>query len=268
MTTEHPHTPFDENAALEELERLREQIRLARARREQKVEEFEAWVRTNRNAARAERIAAIEQETASAASASGARAANRASDHRAQTSAAAAARQQPGARGDSEWKRLQETRPAISWQQTIAPWLTRNAAYYAAGAVAIGAIALALIWSDSGSREPQSAAGTPAAAAAGPSAPSSGSEGTGSAAPAGPARALEIELNTTRPVWMRVIVDGERRVEREVSAGQRLTFGADRAIVLRVGDGGGVRLKVGGRDEGFLGRDGQIAARTLTAKQP
>ncbi len=67
---------------------------------------------------------------------------------------------------------------------------------------------------------------------------------------------------------MRVTVDGDRRVEREVPAGQRLAFGADRAIVLRVGDGGGVRLKVGGRDEGPLGRDGQIAVRTLTAKQP
>ena len=63
---------------------------------------------------------------------------------------------------------------------------------------------------------------------------------------------------------MRVTVDGERRVEREVPAGQRLPFGADRVIVRRVGGRGGVHLAVSGKDQGLLGRDGQIAVRTLT----
>jgi hypothetical protein len=62
---------------------------------------------------------------------------------------------------------------------------------------------------------------------------------------------------------MRVTVDGERKVEREVPGGQRLTFGADKAILVRAGDGGGVRLAVGGKDQGLLGRDGQIAVRTF-----
>jgi hypothetical protein len=82
----------------------------------------------------------------------------------------------------------------------------------------------------------------------------------------GPARALSIELVTTRPVWMRVTADDRRTLEREVPAGQRIPVEADRSILIRAGDGGAVRLIVKGQDQGVLGRDGQIANRSLAAQ--
>lgn len=264
MTNENSQNTFDEHAALEELERLREQIRMARARREQKVEEFDAWVRTNRNVARAERIAALEQEASSIASSGAVRSADRGSEPRTQSSAAAAAGQPNAARIDSEWSPPQARRTTSSWRRNVNPSWPRPAAYYAGGAAAIVFIVLVVMWSTGVKEQPPATVSAPTAAAPDPAASNSPPAG-GGAVPAA-ARPLEIELTTTRPVWMRVTVDGERRLEREVPAEQRLTFGADQAIVLRVGDGGGVRLKVGGRDEGLLGRDGQIAVRTLTVK--
>ena len=76
------------------------------------------------------------------------------------------------------------------------------------------------------------------------------------AAPAVPARAVRVELTTIRPVWMRVIVDGRRAIEREVAAGEALAFEADTRVVVRVGDAGGVSATLNGTAHGPLGRDG------------
>ncbi len=77
--------------------------------------------------------------------------------------------------------------------------------------------------------------------------------GPGSAAPARP---VQVTLDTIRPVWIRVTVDGSRALEREVLAGEHLSFGGDRAVVVRVGDAGGVRASMNGVDRGPLGKDG------------
>jgi hypothetical protein len=55
---------------------------------------------------------------------------------------------------------------------------------------------------------------------------------------------------------MRVTVDGVRTLERELPAGQTLSFGGERAVVVRAGDAGGVRATMNGVDRGPLGRDG------------
>jgi hypothetical protein len=65
-----------------------------------------------------------------------------------------------------------------------------------------------------------------------------------------------VTLDTIRPVWIRVIVDGSPALEREVPAGEHLSFGGDRAVVVRAGDAGGVRASMNGVDRGPLGRDG------------
>jgi len=81
-----------------------------------------------------------------------------------------------------------------------------------------------------------------------------------SAAPAAPAtvstRAVRVTLDTIRPVWMRVMVDGTRAIEREVAANEHFAYEGDTAIVVRVGDAGGVRAAFNGEDRGPLGRDG------------
>ena len=65
-------------------------------------------------------------------------------------------------------------------------------------------------------------------------------------------------------MWARITVDGKRAFEREFPANQRLPLGADRTITVRAGDAGAIRLIVDGRDQGVLGKDGQVYNRTFT----
>ena len=76
------------------------------------------------------------------------------------------------------------------------------------------------------------------------------------AAPAEPVKAIRVTLETIRPVWLRVIVDGARAFEGELPAGEKLVVEGDRAVVVRAGDAGGVRATLNGVDRGPLGRDG------------
>lgn len=77
-----------------------------------------------------------------------------------------------------------------------------------------------------------------------------------------PAAPVQIEVTTVRRVWMRVIVDGERVVEREVPAGQQLRYSANREITVRAGDAGAVHVRVGTGEPVSLGRDGFPVTRT------
>jgi hypothetical protein len=264
---ENPQPPFDEEAALAELDKLRDDIQAARRTREQKVEEFETWMRDTRNTARVDRIIAIEHETGNEPAAA-ARAANRGSEPAAQASGLAAA---PAAPSISKYAPLADDEyPFEAPRVRSFPPIDRRWLYYAGGLAVLVVIALLLgqTRGDNTAAAPPPAANAqtqpdqPPVAAPRTSAPAAQTD-VPPAAPA-PRKPIEIELTTTRPVWMRVTVDGEKRVEREVAANQRLAFGADKAIVLRAGDGGGVRLSVGGKDQGLLGKDGQIAVRTFT----
>jgi hypothetical protein len=69
-------------------------------------------------------------------------------------------------------------------------------------------------------------------------------------------RAVRVTLETTRPVWLLVMVDGKRAHRGTVEAGQRLSFDGDRAVVVRSGDAGGVTATLNGTDRGALGRNG------------
>jgi hypothetical protein len=99
-------------------------------------------------------------------------------------------------------------------------------------------------------------AAPPAAAPSPTAAATAAAPAPEAAAPAAAPRAVHVVLETIRPVWMRVVVDGRRAIEREVAAGEHLAFEGDGAIVVRVGDAGGVRATFNGDDRGALGRDG------------
>jgi hypothetical protein len=66
-------------------------------------------------------------------------------------------------------------------------------------------------------------------------------------------------------VWVRVLVDGQRVVERELPAGTHLPLHADRAIVIRAGDAGALHMTINGVDRGPLGKDSEIVTRTFNA---
>lgn len=74
--------------------------------------------------------------------------------------------------------------------------------------------------------------------------------------PTVPERAVRLTLETSRDAWMLVTVDGTRAYRGTAAAGERLTFDADRAIVIRSGDAGAVRATLNGTDRGALGLRG------------
>ena len=88
---------------------------------------------------------------------------------------------------------------------------------------------------------------------------------TGSPAVAAP---LAIELATSREVWLRVVVDGSRSLERTVPAGQTLRFEAKTSVQFTAGDAGAVVLTVNGESRGRLGANGQVSRRRIDASAP
>ena len=81
-------------------------------------------------------------------------------------------------------------------------------------------------------------------------------EAAPAAAPATPAKAIRVTLETIRPVWLRVTIDGVRALEGELPAGEKLAAEGDREVRVRAGDAGGVRATANGVDRGPLGRNG------------
>ena len=65
-------------------------------------------------------------------------------------------------------------------------------------------------------------------------------------------------------MWVRVLVDGKREVEREVEADAHVPLPAGRIYVIRAGDAGAVRLMLNGKDQGPLGQESQVVTRTFT----
>ena len=98
----------------------------------------------------------------------------------------------------------------------------------------------------------------PPAAAPAPAPPAAATSGTETPPSA--------EISTIRQVWLRVTVDGERVMEREVAEGTRIPLNAGSQIVIRAGDAGAVRVSIAGKDQGPLGPAGQPATRTFKVK--
>jgi len=125
--------------------------------------------------------------------------------------------------------------------------------WLAVGAVAIVAGAwAALTLPQRGQVASESAGSTPGADPA----PAAAAVTPPAAAPAEPGKAIRVVLETIRPVWMRITVDGARGFQGELPAGEKLAIDGDRAVVVRAGDAGGVRATLNGSDRGPLGRNG------------
>jgi hypothetical protein len=65
-------------------------------------------------------------------------------------------------------------------------------------------------------------------------------------------------------VWLRVLVDGERALEREVEGNARIPLAPRETLVVRAGDGAAVRVAIRGADQGPLGRPGVPVTRAFT----
>ena len=80
-----------------------------------------------------------------------------------------------------------------------------------------------------------------------------------------PAGGVNVEIVTRRRVWIRVMLDGKRAFEREVPAEERIPLRAEHSIVIRAGDAGAVAVVWNGQDAGPLGRDGIAMTRQFTS---
>jgi eukaryotic-like serine/threonine-protein kinase len=73
-----------------------------------------------------------------------------------------------------------------------------------------------------------------------------------------PATVVTVDLRATNRVWVRATVDGRVAYEGTLLRGDRRRFTGRRAVDLRLGNAGGVRLVVDGQDRGVPGRSGQL----------
>jgi hypothetical protein len=274
--------PFDERAALEELERLRDAIEASRRRRSQTSDEFEAFVRSFRTTDRTAHTdpkAHTDPATHSRLDARTAPEVRPAAEGRTDAAArthpavpmeANAPTDPPAHTGHAvqTTDHADHTGHAAQTRPVLAPTRRTLVPRVLGGAAILVASALLLVrpWKAvrSETTAPPPTAGVTAAAP--PTTPPPPAAAPAPAPPE-PARthALEGELNVQRRVWVRVLLDGERTVERELPAGTRIPLNANRAIVIRVGDAGALRLTLNGVDRGPLGKDSEIVTRTFTA---
>jgi hypothetical protein len=264
MRTDEAHSPpFDEQAALEELERLRAAIQESRRQRSQRNDEFDAFVRSFR----------APPPTATAPGTDAVEHRQDTDPHRAVSPVVEQPRPiEPAARMEQP-PPVEHPAPPQPVVTSAPPPKRRRRALLAralgGAAILVASVAL-LIRPWKGPRSETASSSTSGATTA-TSAPSA-TPSTPAAAPAPPPaaeattpHALEAELNVQRHVWVRVLVDGQRTIERELPAGTRIPLHADRAIVIRAGDAGALHLTINGVDRGPLGKDAEIVTRTFTA---
>jgi uncharacterized protein DUF4115 len=270
---------FNESAVLEELERLRSAISQARTTREEKVAEFELFMRNARMAARKEAMRAAgipvdddpappPEPPALVETPSIEEAAEPQPWVPAPMTKPHQARSAPLSRLDD----LAEATAAFPDPPPRRRSLDRIIVAAGAGVLILALLIVSRIGWDSEqaalrSAQPASSSTPSNAAAQTPSAaPQAGGTPDSTLPAPDPSKPLQVELIAVRPVWMRVTVDDEVVVERLVPKDQRLRFSADRAIVIRAGDAGGIALSVDGQVAAPLGRDGQTVTRTLVPR--
>jgi hypothetical protein len=247
---------FDEHAASDELERTRQALEESRQRRKRAAEEFDAFLRSF-----------APRPSGAAPPASGPP-----PPPRRLVREAAPPLVLPPERDTAPGQEPPPVSPPTAAAPEIprvvtalgaAPPPRRRAGLYGAAALAAGAVAI-VAWLMR-PQAPSPPAGEPAAPAVAPAA-QEGPRTPPAAAPAptAPVRGVNAELRTTRPVWVRVTVDGKPVLERELAADQRLPFPADRTVVIRAGDAGAVHVSINGKDQGALGPDGQVLTRSFS----
>ena len=244
--------PFNEDAALAELERLRQAIMAARRERQQKSDEFDAFVQGFRKPLPVPppvepqeplpRRPSVPVETVPPA-----------------VVASPPSDELPAVAPPSD------TSPVAEIASPVAAKASARRALRVRWPIAVGAtvgvIALGVFATRSRNQAPpiepvNPITDSPRAAAPEPADTSPAPAAQEPAPAAQPiSRAVTLELKTLQSVWMRVVVDGEKKSEGMVPGGESLHFGADESIVIRVGNGGAVVIKSGDRETPFGAAD-------------
>lgn len=262
--TAEGQTPFDERVALAELERLRRGIAHYRLQRKTVGEQFDPFVSTFRTSPEptSDLLPAPGESPAPAAPPSSPE----------PTMDALTAR----LRGDrsADWSVsiadravvAEPTAPSVDIQQRSK---TPRVLILVLLVVTLGAAIAWALWNRT-TISPSTVANTAAAPAeTSPAPPPPSPRPAPAADPAAPAAALPVtapaaEVTTTRSVWLRVTVDGERVLERQLPADTRIPLTPRATILIRTGDAGAVRLSIAGKDQGVLGRNGEVVTKSFT----
>ena len=251
--------PFDEEAALAELERLRESIQAARQARQRTSDEFAAFIKGFRTPS----PTPISEDAAATSRAAEARQHESELHNRSRHSPDPLPDPPPStvvALSDTD-----SVADRMPLAKSPAPQRYRLGVRSAGILVIIAVTAVALVSSRRGRRASPSTVVNAVSESAVPTrnaavSPPATAPHSAPAAPA--AHGLTIELRVIRPVWMRVVVDGRKDVEGAVQAGP-MHLSGDHSIVVRVGNGGDVVLQTGTGDEPF-GEAAQPRTRTFS----
>jgi hypothetical protein len=165
-------------------------------------------------------------------------------------------------------------RPSASPRAALAPrlnaWLAKQSTQRSrivagAGSLVVVIVAGALLtrpWQKAPADSSRGGSQSGPASVPAPSQPAVPSVAQPATADAGSTRS---EIVALQRVWVRVVVDGNREVERELAAGERVALRAGTASVVRAGNAGAVRVTIDGQDRGTLGPEGEPITRTLRA---
>jgi cytoskeletal protein RodZ len=126
-----------------------------------------------------------------------------------------------------------------------------------ASAVALALIGFVVYLYVSPVRVQQTAATVTAAPSGAPATPAAPT-----ATPVGLPQTQTLAIHLTAPSWLRVTVDGNVSIEGTFPAGTTKTFHGKSALV-RVGNAGGVEIKVDGKTVGKLGGPGDVAEKSF-----
>jgi hypothetical protein len=227
-TEQQPHGPFNEQAAIEELERLQRALEESRQKRKEASAAFDRFV---------------------------------ASFHRERDREPGA---QPAAWPRSNIAPSMLVREGRLSPPTL-PLPRRThlpASGVAAGVVAVIALGALVTWIWPGD-EPESSRSPTVSNPAPTAAVSTASPAPRSSEPPLPT-GTQSELRTLRHVWVRATIDGKRVLERELDAGARVPL-TGHTIVIRAGDAGAVRVIIDGQDRGLMGETGIAVTRAYTS---
>jgi cytoskeleton protein RodZ len=100
-------------------------------------------------------------------------------------------------------------------------------------------------------------AGTVAGAPATASVPAASGPTPSASTPGVPTR-LTIVLSVTRPCWLSATVDGEKRIERLLQAGDARTVEVTREMSLTAGDAAAVKMTINGAEARSLGKAEEV----------
>jgi hypothetical protein len=285
---EEERPPFNERAALDELERFKNDIERYRQQRKAAGEEFDQFVQSFK--APQPPSAATPARPAASRPPEQPRQAPRVDTPRVEPPLRAAAQAPPQVQPAAQSRPLEpippvapvrpetphiergriDDQPAVSKPVASERMSAERAHGKTGGPNTIVLLALLLIaagiaawyfWplqTDTATTAPGAATTTPVpqAPAAAPAEPAP--------APAAAAPSNETVLTTLAPVWLRVIADGVKIREDEFPTGTRIPIDVKKTLVIRTGNAGAVSLTLNGKDQGPLGAEGQVVTRTFT----